>query len=78
MLNGINHAENFIDITDWQFEMILSWRKSTIHYKSFAWIKTTTDNFDVLLGAYDSAQIADLVGIYINKVFWVRLSTFGK
>ena len=29
------------------------------------WVKTGLDNFDVPIGGYNSAQIADLVGLYI-------------
>ena len=29
------------------------------------WVKTDLDNFDVPMGGYVSAQIADLVGLYI-------------
>ena len=65
LLNNINHARNFIDITDEQLEIILNSRKSTIHYKNSTWIKSTTDNSDVFRGAYDSVQITDLVSIYI-------------
>ena len=30
------------------------------------WVKTGSENLDVLMGGYDSAQIADLVGLYIH------------
>ena len=65
LLNRINHARDFIDITDEQFEIIFNCRKSTIHYNNSTWIKSTTDNFDILMGAFDSVQITDLVEIYI-------------
>ena len=29
------------------------------------WVKTGLDNFDIPMGGYDSAQIADLVSLYI-------------
>ena len=29
------------------------------------WVKTGIDNFDVSMGSFDSAQIADWVSIYI-------------
>ena len=35
LLNCINHTWNFIDITVEQLEIILNYRKSTIHYKKF-------------------------------------------
>ena len=65
LLNSIHYTRNFIFITDEQLEMILNRRKSTIHYKNSTWIKSITDNFDVPMDAYDSVQIADLVGIYV-------------
>lgn len=34
-------------------------------YNNSSWIKSNNNNFDVPLGAYNSAQIVDLVGIYI-------------
>ena len=30
-------------------------------------MKTSLDNFDVPMGGYNSAQIADLVGLYISN-----------
>ena len=45
--------------------MILNCWKSTIHYKNSTWIKSTTENFDVSMGTYDSTQITDLVGKYM-------------
>ena len=58
LLNRINHARNFVDITDEQLEIILNCRKFTLHYKNSTWIKNTTDNFDIPMGAYDSTQIS--------------------
>ena len=51
LLNSINHARNFINITDDQLEIILNCRISTIHYKNSTWIKSTIENFDVPIGA---------------------------
>ena len=50
LLNSINYARNFIDITDEQLKIILNCRKSTIHYKNSTWIKSFTDNFHVPIG----------------------------
>ena len=65
VIKSINHAKNFIEITDEQIEIILNCRRSIITNKNVTWIKNYIDNFDVSMGAYDSAQVADLVGIYI-------------
>ena len=45
--------------------------KSALVYNNNTWEKKATDNFDVTMGSFDSAQIADLVGIYI-------LDTLGR
>ena len=44
---------------------MLACRKTVFKNNDSTWIKTGLDNFDVPLGGYDSAQIADLVGLYI-------------
>ena len=65
LLKSINHAKNFLDITEEQIKIILTCRKSTLSDNKSTWIKNYTDNFDVLMDADDSAQIADLIGIYV-------------
>ena len=35
------------------------------NHNDSTWIKTGLDNFDIPMGGYDSAQISDLVGLYI-------------
>ena len=45
--------------------MILACRKTVLKNNDSIQIKTGLDNFDVPMGGYDSAQIADLVGLYI-------------
>ena len=44
---------------------MLACRKTVLKNNDSTWIKAGLDNFDVPLGAYDSAQIADLVDLYI-------------
>ena len=45
--------------------MICHSTKKLIKNYDSSWIKTGLDNFDVPMGGYDLAQIADLVGLYI-------------
>ena len=43
-------------------------RKQNIFRKNCtdsSWIKTSIDNFDIPMGRYDSAQISDLMGLYL-------------
>ena len=54
-----------MEITDEQYQIILVCRKTILKNNDSAWVKTGLDNFDVPMGGYDSAQIANLVGLYI-------------
>ena len=60
-----------MDITEEQTEIILTCRKTILTDNKSIWIKNCTGNFDVPTGVYESAQITDLIGIYI-------LDTIGK
>lgn len=49
----------------WWIWSYLASRQSLLICNNSTWVKILNDNFDVPTGAYDSTQIADLVGIYI-------------
>ena len=70
-LKSLNHAWEYTDITDEEIEIILAWRKSILSDNRRTWMKSHVDNFDVPMGTYGSAQVADLRGIYI-------LDTLGR
>ena len=57
--------KNYVEITDKQYQLMLACRKTVLKNNDTTWIKTGLDNFDVPKGGYDSAQIADLVALYI-------------
>ena len=65
LIDSINYARKYIDITNEQYEIILACRKTVIKNSESTWVKSGLDNFDVPMGGYDSSQIADLVGLYI-------------
>ena len=44
LLNSINHARKCIDINLEQLEIIVHYRKSTVHYKNSTWIKVLETN----------------------------------
>ena len=48
-----------MDITDEKIEIILACRKSILSNNRRTWVKSHVDNFDVPMGAYDSAQVPD-------------------
>ena len=59
LLLSINLARNYIDITQEEYDIILTCRKSVLVYNTTTWEKKTTDNFDVTMGSFDSIQVAD-------------------
>ena len=65
LIDSFNYAKNYVEITDKQYRIILAWRKTVLKDNDSTWIKTGLDNFDVPIGDYGSAQIADLVDLYI-------------
>ena len=67
----LNHAWGCTDITEEEIEIILASRITVLSDSRRSWVKSHVDNFDITMGAYDSAQVADLVGIYI-------LDTLGR
>ena len=62
LLLSINLARNYTDIIQEELDIILACRKSVLVYNNTIWEKKTTDNFDVTIGSFDSAQIAYFVG----------------
>ena len=65
LIDSINYARKYVEIIEEQFQIILACRKTGLENNGSTWVKTGSDNFDVPMGGYDSAQIADLVGLYI-------------
>ena len=54
LLNSLNHANNFIDITEEQIENILTCWKSILTDSKSTWIKNCTENVDIPTGSYES------------------------
>ena len=71
LLKRLNHAREYTDIMDEEVEIILACRKSILVDNHRTWVKSHMDNFDIPMAAYNSTQVADLVGIYI-------LDTLGR
>ena len=62
----IEFARKHIDIPDRDLEIIYNCRRGILCYEGENWIrKDTEENFDVPMGGKDSAQISDIIGLYI-------------
>ena len=67
----ISWAKTITKISKKDEEMILMARKSFLFIDGHPWVKKDNPSFDVTMGAYDGAEVAEFVGLYILN----RLST---
>ena len=61
---SIEWAKTFVPISDDQKQIIFHVRQNFLFDKDQPWMKKDK-NFDVPMGAYDSAEICELVGLYL-------------
>ena len=50
LIDSINYAKNYVEITNEQYQIILAYRKTVLKNNDSAWIKTGLNNFDVPMG----------------------------
>ena len=50
LIDSINYARKYIDITNEQYEIILACRKTVLKNNDSTWVKNGLDNFDVPMG----------------------------
>ena len=62
---AIEFAKTHVPINDKEMGTILHARKSLLFDKTHTWIKKKGGLFDVTMGAYDGAEICELVGTYL-------------
>ena len=62
---ALDWAKQFIDISDEERNIILQARKSLLVFDGSHWTKKTNPGFDVPMGGFDSAEICDLVGLFL-------------
>ena len=64
--NALDFAKTITKINIKDIEIITHCRKSILFRNQEQWTKTKgTENFDVAQGSGDSAEISDLIGLYI-------------
>ena len=63
LMNALDLARQYCNIEENEIEIILACRKSLLFHKNITWQKI--DQFDVAQGALDSAEISELIGIYM-------------
>ena len=69
LTKALKFAEEISDINQEQRKIILHARKSLLYSYQECWRKKGNNLFDVTMGAYDGAEVCELVGCYIlNKL----------
>ena len=58
-------AKLYISVTNKDIEAIFHARKSLLYYNDEPWVKKGESNFDVSMGAYDGAEVCELIGIFM-------------
>ena len=65
LIKALKWAEEFADISTEDKEIILESRKSLLVMKETFWSKKQSPEFDVSMGGLDSAEVCDLVGLFL-------------
>ncbi len=62
---ALNFASRRVEVKNEEKEIIFHARKSLLFNKGQTWIKKEGGTFDVTMGAYDGAEVCELVGAFI-------------
>ena len=65
MLNSLQFARQFVDISEQDKHIIMHARRSFLFHNGQPWVKVNNPNHDVTMGSYDGAEICDLVGLFL-------------
>ena len=68
-MNAIKFAKQHTKITKNEFDIINHARKSLLYNGDETWMKKSSNLFDVTMGAFDGAEVCELVGTFLlNKI----------
>ena len=65
LIDSIHFAEQYVNITAENKALIHHARKSLLFCNDQVWIKKSSGLFDVTMGAFDGAEVCELVGVFI-------------
>ena len=65
LLLALKWAKQFVEITDEEIEIIVETKKSLLYFDGEVWTKKGEKNFDVAQGGFDSAEVCDIVGLFL-------------
>ena len=64
LTDALTFAETIINPDDQDKNIIYHSRKSLLFNQEQTWMKKGSDLFDVSMGAYDGAEVCELIGIF--------------
>ena len=64
--------ENHTKVLEKDINLIMHARRSLLFNEGETWVKKQNENFDVAMGAYDGAEICELVGTYLLSLLCVK------
>ena len=64
---ALDYAQSIVNIDQTKLDIIQHSRKSLLFSGSECWIKKNDELFDVTMGAFDGAEVCELVGLYLLK-----------
>ena len=62
---ALDYAKNHINIAPGEIKIILQTKKAFLFADGKPWVKKGNKSFDVTMGSWDGAEVADLVGLYL-------------
>ena len=65
LTDALDFARNHTVIDDDTYNVIMHSRKSLLFCKNETWAKKDNRDFDVTMGAYDGAEVCELVGLFL-------------
>ena len=68
LTNALIFAETKIEISEEDKKIIYHARKTLLFNEGEAWMKKGTDIFDVSMGAFDGAEVCELIGIFLLHI----------
>ena len=63
--SSINFAKRFINVEDYEINVILHCCKSILFSDDSTWIKKNNSEFEITMGSYDRAELCKLVGVFL-------------
>ena len=69
---ALQFAKMHVNITQRDIEVMFHSRKSLLYNNGIPWVKKEGTGFDVTMGAYDGAEICELIGIFMLSLLGTK------